>query len=136
MRDIAEDIGHDRVAAVVDRFYSRIQEHPTLAGPFGAVEDWPRHKELLTHFWWASLGGERYLKHNYEVPRKHAEAGFTPELLNDWLALFSETLIEALPPELAEGWLARARAIGQSLVYLYNFQQNGRGPEKRLFTPA
>lgn len=136
MRDIAEAVGHDRVAAVVDRFYDRIQQHPSLAQPFLRVQDWPEHKALLTHFWWATLGGQRYLQHNYEVPRKHAEAGFTPELLTEWLALFAEVVEAELPPELAEGWLARARNIGQSLTWLFHHQQNGQTPSPKLYTPA
>lgn len=136
MRDIAEDIGHEWVALVVDRFYERVRHHPTLAAPFARVEDWPHHKALLTHFWWASLGGERYLKHNYEVPRRHAEAGFTPALLQDWLMLFRATLEAELPPELAAGWLDRARRIGESLTWLYESEQKGQKPSPALYHPA
>ncbi len=134
MQDIAEAIGRDRVAAVVDRFYNRIQQHPTLAAPFRIVQDWPQHKEYLAHFWWVSLGGQRYMTYGYRVAEKHAEAGFTPALLVDWLALFETVVQEELPPELAAGWLERAQKIGESLRYMYNFQQNSNGrPGPRLY---
>lgn len=118
MRDIAHDIGRDRVAAVVATFYSRVRQHATLAGPFARVHDWPHHLEILTHFWWVSLGGERYLDYSYQVPAKHAEAGFTP-------ALFQDTLLAELPPEQAVPWIERARKIGTSLNLLYELGHFG-----------
>ena len=137
MQDIADQIGQARVAAVVDAFYNRIQHHPTLAAPFAVVDDWPEHKAILTHFWWVSLGGARYLQYPYAVARKHLEAGFTPALLKDWLALFAKVVTAELPPELAEGWLERARKIGESLTYMVEFQQKqGRTPTKPLSRPA
>jgi hemoglobin len=137
MQDIADAIGQERIAAVVDHFYERIQRHPTLAAPFAGVHDWPAHKAILTHFWWVSLGGKRYLQYPYAVARKHIEAGFTAALLTDWLALFAEVIEADLPPELAQGWLERARKIGESLTYMVEFQQKqGGDPAGRLSQPA
>src|SRR5687767_14640540 len=51
MRDIATDIGLDKVKAVIGDFYDRVQEHPALARPFGIVDDWREHKAHLSHFW-------------------------------------------------------------------------------------
>jgi hemoglobin len=119
MRDIAHDIGRDRVAEVVAAFYSQVRQHPTLSVPFARVQDWPHHLEILTHFWWVTLGGERYLDYSYQVPSKHAEAGFTPELLLDWLALFRQTLEAHLPIAQADAWFARAEKIGTSLKMLH-----------------
>lgn len=119
MRDIAHEIGRDRIAEVVAAFYSAVRQHPTLSVPFARVHDWPAHLEILTHFWWVTLGGERYLDYSYQVPAKHAEAGFTPELLQDWLALFQTTLTSHLPPDQAVPWIERARKIGTSLNLLH-----------------
>lgn len=119
MRDIAHDIGRDRVAETVTAFYSQVRQHETLSVPFARVHDWPHHLEILTHFWWVTLGGERYLDYSYQVPAKHAEAGFTPELLVDWLALFRTTLDAHLPVEQADAWFARAERIGRSLNLLH-----------------
>lgn len=139
MQDIAEDIGRDRVARVVDVFYDRIQQHPTLAEPFRRVHDWPAHKAILTHFWWVTLGGKRYLDYPYMVARKHEEAGFTPALLADWLALFRRTVRELLPEDnLAGGWIARAERIGESLTHMHAVAQRGTlaGGNPTLFKPA
>lgn len=125
MRDIAHELGHDRVAEVVAAFYAQVRQHPTLSIPFARVQDWPHHLEILTHFWWVTLGGERSLDYNYQVPAKHAEAGFTPELLVDWLALFRKTLHEHLTAEQADAWFARAERIGTSLNMLHELGHMG-----------
>jgi hemoglobin len=137
MQDIADQIGQARVAAVVDAFYSQVQHHSTLAAPFAVVDNWPGHKAILTHFWWVSLGGKRYSQYPYAVARKHIEAGFTTALLADWLALFAEVISAELPPDLAAGWLERARKIGESLTYMVAFQQKqGTGPALPPARPA
>lgn len=139
MQDIAHEIGHEQVAAVVDLFYNRIQEHPTLAAPFKMVDDWVAHKAILTHFWWGTLGGERYLDYSYRVAWKHEEAGFTPALLVEWLALFRQTIHESVADQrLANGWIERAERIGESLTYMHEISQRG-GIARRstpLFKPA
>ena len=112
---LAERIGHGGIAAVVDVFYTRIQAHPALAGPFGVVEDWPGHKVRLTHFWWVLLGGDPYLEAEYSVPMKHFKAGFTDALLEDWLELFGETQRELLPADQADDWLHMAVGMGTNL---------------------
>ncbi|HTH94065.1 MAG TPA: group III truncated hemoglobin [Rhodocyclaceae bacterium] len=119
MRDIANDIGRERIAQTVTAFYAQVRQHPTLSIPFARVDDWPHHLEVLIQFWWVSLGGERYLGYDYQVPAKHAAAGFTPELLVDWLALFKQTLESHLPADLAAAWYARAERIGNSLRMLH-----------------
>lgn len=117
-RKTVEAIGHDAIERVVDDFYNRIQQHPTLAAPFRQVEDWPEHKARLTHFWWISLGGKRYRDDQYRVAPVHMSLGITHELVDDWLALFEATLHDHLSDELAEAWLDRARNMGRSIRLL------------------
>ena len=119
MQNIAEDITLARVADTVADFYAQVRQHPTLAQPFGRITDWPTHLEHLTHFWWVTLGGQRYLSYRYNVPERHAAAGFTPQLLADWLALFRQVLVAHLPLDLADAWFERATRIGQSLTLMY-----------------
>lgn len=136
MQDIAELIGKEGVARVVQAFYARVRQHPTLQEPFARVHDWPEHEAILTHFWWVSLGGQRYLDYPYAVARKHMAAGFTPELLVDWLALFRDTVSAELPAEQAAGWIKRAELIGESLVHMHGVQSRGGLIDPRLFKPA
>ena len=128
MQDIAHTLGRDAVERVVSDFYDRVQGHETLSVPFGAVHDWPEHKIHLTHFWWVTLGGKPYRDKPYQVAQKHAAAGFTPELLADWLALFRTTLARHLSEDLAEQWYARALRIGRSLTFMHEFQRGQRIP--------
>lgn len=113
---LAEQIGKDRISAVVDRFYNLIQAHPNLSVPFQRVHDWPLHKERIAYFWWVSLGGQRHGDHSFAVVPKHWRAGFSEMLLADWKALFAEVVSSVLPPELAAAWMERVERIGASLV--------------------
>ncbi|HEY9100919.1 group III truncated hemoglobin [Chitinimonas sp.] len=119
MRNIASEIGMEQVKAVVHDFYARVRAHSALATAFAKVADWSAHEEHLTHFWWVTLGGQRYLDYRYDVATRHAEAGFTPDLLVDWLALFRTTLDDHIAAELAEGWLQRAERIAESLRLMH-----------------
>ncbi|WP_018152763.1 group III truncated hemoglobin [Leeia oryzae] len=121
MQDIATDIGRPQIEAVIDRFYDAIRAHPTLATPFAIVDDWTQHKALLTHFWWVSLGGERYMSYDYQVAAKHLHVGFTPELLEEWLTLFRNTIETHVEATYAALWIKRAELIGESLRLMHQF---------------
>ena len=123
MHDIATDVGLEKVKAVIGDFYDRVREHPTLARPFEIVDDWEEHKAHLSHFWWVTLGGRPYRNKPYQVADKHALAGFTPELLVDWLSLFRVTLNRHLPADTAEQWFARAANIGRSLTLMHEVRR-------------
>lgn len=116
MPSIAEQIGQPRIFAVVDRFYDRIQSHPTLSIPFQRVQDWPRHKERIAYFWWVSLGGDRTRDFTFAVAPKHWQAGFNEMLLGDWKTLFREVVSSTLPSDLAAAWMERVDHVGASLV--------------------
>lgn len=113
---LAPEIGWERIAGVVDAFYDQVTLHPSLRRPFSVVEDWPRHKERLTYFWWIVLGGEKFRREMYEPVPKHFRAGFNEILLSDWLALFEQTVRQVVPDALADAWVERARQVGASLV--------------------
>jgi len=131
MTPIADEIGRERVAVVVARFYRRVRAHPTLAEPFARVTDWAEHEAKLTHFWWTTLGGARYRDEELAVGRAHRDVGVTPALLTDWLGLFRATLAEEpLADELLLGWLERAERIGQSLLYLAQFTAEQRAARR------
>ena len=122
MQDVAQEIGFDKVSAVVSDFYDAVQRHGTLSAPFAVVQHWPEHKVHLAHFWWVTLGGKPFRDKPYRVADKHAAAGFTPDLLVDWLALFREVLAQHLSPALAQQWYARAAHIGRSLNLMHEYR--------------
>lgn len=117
-RDTHVGIGLETIRQVVDDFYTRIQCHPTLAEPFMRVKDWPEHKARLSHFWWISLGGERYRDDRYRIAATHLPVGITDALVDDWLALFRATLDDYLEPDLAAHWYQRAEHMGRSIRML------------------
>ncbi|MCE7033552.1 group III truncated hemoglobin [Lysobacter sp. GX 14042] len=104
----------DQIATLVDRFYDRIQVHPTLGPVFNAaVDDWPEHKRLLTSFWASvALGAGSYRGNPMAKHRGHPiEYGH----FDEWLELWLQTCHELLSPEDAGRMHAYATRIGRSL---------------------
>ena len=112
---LAKRIGNQAINAVVNEFYNLIQTHPSLAKPFGSVEDWSEHKKRIAEFWWAALGGQPTESYKYNPVAKHFAAGFNHALLQDWKTLFKEVLDRHLSQELAAQWFDRVELIGSNL---------------------
>lgn len=112
---LAEHIGHQQVFTVVNEFYDLIQIHPTLAKPFGAVDNWDEHKKKIADFWWTALGGQPTKSYQYNPVAKHFAAGFTYDLLQDWKSLFKKVLEKHLTSPLAAQWFERVELIGGNL---------------------
>lgn len=106
-RDLHALIGRDGIARVINRFYDAVPRHPTLAPYFQHVTDWDEVKAHLAHFWWIDMGGERYRPDIYNPTDVHRHFKVPPELVDDWLALFTEIVRDELPAEHADGWLKR-----------------------------
>ncbi len=112
-------IGLHAIRAVVVDFYGRVQEHPRLAGPFSVVGDWDLHVERLVHYWWTVMGGLPYSDFRYALGDRHAPLGLTHALVDDWLELFQQTLLDHVDPELASRWHGLAMGIGESLRLMF-----------------
>jgi len=113
---LADRLGRSTVHTVINDFYNQIQKHPTLAGPFSSVHDWPTHKEKISDFWWVVLGGKPQASYKYDPVGKHFMAGFSASLLEDWKQLFRKTLLLHLDQELADEWFSRVQMIGENLL--------------------
>ena len=117
-REAAARAGIDEalVSELVELFYQRVREHPTLGPIFDAhVTDWPKHLGRMKSFWEAiAIESGRYhgnpmLKHAAlpEARRGH---------FADWLALWRETVAELAPSEqVATFFTSRADRISESL---------------------
>lgn len=104
------------IVRLVDRFYDRVQRHPTLGPVFNpAVHDWDEHKATLVAFWSSiTLKTGQYRGNPMARHRPHPiEAGH----FDDWLALWKETAHEVLPAEHAALFDEHARRIARSLIY-------------------
>ena len=130
-REAAERVGIDEalVSDLVERFYQRVREHPTLGTVFDAhVADWPKHLGRMKSFWEAiAIESGRYhgnpmLKHAAlpEARRGH---------FADWLALWRETVNELAPSEqVANFFTARADRISESLQMGIAIHRDGQAP--------
>lgn len=105
-----------QIAALVDRFYDRIQVHPTLGPIFNAfVHDWPAHKQLLTLFWCSVI--LRAGSYRGNPMAAHFNRGIDTRHFVEWLALWRETADEVLAPQQAALVHEYAQRIGRSLRY-------------------
>ncbi|MDE1150092.1 MAG: group III truncated hemoglobin [Azospirillaceae bacterium] len=109
------------LATLVSRFYARVRQDPDLGPVFNrAITDWDQHLETLTAFWSAlmlppeRLAGPRYKGNPMAAHLKHLQR-LTPAMFDRWLALWSQTTAEVLPPEAAADALAKAARIATSL---------------------
>jgi hemoglobin len=119
LEPLCEKITLPVIRVVVDDFYTRIQKHPTLAEPFSIVKDWDLHKDRLVHYWWTVSGGLPYKDYRYALGDKHAPVGVTNPLVDDWLALFHETMLDHMDADLAKRWHGMAAGIGESLRLMF-----------------
>ncbi len=107
---------HADIERLVDRFYERVQAHPTLGPVFNpVVDDWAVHKRTLVAFWSSiALGTRSYRGNPMAAHRGHpiAEAHFA-----DWLALWSEVAHAQLSPTHALELIEHATRIARSLRY-------------------
>src|SRR5665213_750060 len=77
------------IAALVDRFYEKARQDPTL-GPIFAdgVHDWDTHLATMRDFWSAvMLTSGRYKGNPFAAHLRH---NLRPEFFTTWLALFAE----------------------------------------------
>lgn len=112
-RQLHDTLGKEVIQTVINSFYDRIKEHPSLGSYFSAVKDWDELKARIGHFWWIDLGGERYREDIYNPHAVHRYLKIPPILIDDWLLLFSTNLYEHLPKELAAIWFARATKMAE-----------------------
>ena len=114
METVSVDEG--ALPALLDRFYDRVRRDPDLGPVFdGAVGDWPAHLEKLAAFWSSiMLTSGRYKGNPVGAHLRHS-ARVTPEMFDRWLALWTRTTDEMLPPTHAAAMQTKARRIAESL---------------------
>ncbi|MBS0432556.1 MAG: group III truncated hemoglobin [Proteobacteria bacterium] len=108
-------IDEARLALLVDRFYDKVSADPMLGPVFNPiVEDWGRHKLLMTSFW--STVVLRSGKYRGNPLAKHQPLGLQAAHFERWLMLWRETTREVLPdPESAALVIGYAERIGYGM---------------------
>lgn len=106
------------VAALVDRFYDRVRETPSLAPVFDARIEagaWPEHLSKMRAFWSTVLLGSGRYRGN-PMTTHQAIADITREHFADWLGLFEVVVGELFAEDVARAIVQRARRMGDSLT--------------------
>ncbi|MEN3976830.1 DUF1971 domain-containing protein [Emcibacter sp. SYSU 3D8] len=111
-----------QLGELVDRFYARVRADELIGPVFNnAVGNWPDHLEKLTRFWSSvMLRSGTYSGNPAAEHIKHAGT-ITPEMFDRWLALWTQTTTELLPPAHALELQRMASRIAESLKSAIKF---------------
>jgi hemoglobin len=106
------------VDLLVETFYGRVLEHPTLGAVFDARLSgrWPEHMARMKQFW-AAVAFKNGGYGGKPVQAHLGVKGMSAELFPQWLALFSATLDDIAPSPQAHSWfMETAERIAKSLT--------------------
>ena len=106
------------ISSIIKAFYDRVRLDPVLGPVFNeAVDDWPDHLDRLEDFWSSMLSSSgRYKGNPVAVHKMHASI-MQPAMLARWLELWILTTDQLAPRETAFIMQAKARRIGERLMY-------------------
>ena len=114
-----DQIDEAALARLIPAFYDRVRTDAEIGPLFNeAVEDWPAHLEKLVAFWSSvMLTTGRYKAH------------ITPAMFDRWLAIWTATTDELMPPAAAAALQAKAARIAESLqlALFFRLDDPGRG---------
>jgi hemoglobin len=116
MAAIGVDAGF--VDLLVETFYGRVLNHPTLGPVFDArlTGRWPEHMARMKQFW-AAIAFKNGGYGGKPVQAHLGVKGLSAELFPQWLALFSATLDDIAPTQQAHSWfMETAERIAKSLT--------------------
>ena len=116
MAEIGVDAGF--IDLLVETFYGRVLEHPTLGPVFDARLDgrWPEHMARMKQFW-AAVAFKNGGYGGKPVQAHLGVKGMSAELFPQWLTLFSATLEDIAPSKEAHDWfMETAQRIARSLT--------------------
>jgi hemoglobin len=107
------EIIEQEISTLVDTFYAKVRLDPEIGPIFNAiVGDWPHHLATLKDFWsTVLLTTGRY---KGDPMMRHLQLPLDPDHFTRWLALFSETATEVLPPEQAAIVIAKSERIAEN----------------------
>lgn len=118
-------LDEEGLQTLVDTFYARIRADSELGPIFkDAIHDWPEHLGKLTAFWSSvMLTSGRYKGQPVPAHMKHRDR-ITPALFERWLALWTDTTNDLMPPVGAAALQAKAARIAESLQLAMFFRLN------------
>lgn len=106
-------ITESEISTLVDTFYAKVRLDPDIGPIFNTIiSDWPHHLALLKDFWsTVLLTTGRY---KGDPMMKHLQLSLDPQHFERWLALFSQTAHEVLPPTHAVTVIAKSHRIADN----------------------
>ena len=113
---LCEQIGRERLVAVINAFYDRLMADAILGHHFRALGDLEAHKTRIVDFWWIGMGGESDDPPMIDMIGKHRFLRISRSEINRWLGVFTECVRAELPEELAAQWIYLAEGIGRKLT--------------------
>lgn len=115
MEKPANTPSYDEIRSVVQSFYIKLMKHPDLGVFFDHIDDFAEHEKRIVDFWWMSMGGKLEQPPKIDMIGKHFPLGIKESHLQQWLALFSETLGENLDQAKAVFWMDKVMTIAARL---------------------
>ena len=115
LQPLCDKIGRVRIEQVVHAFYARGRAHPALQPHFARIADFDEHEARIVEFWWMAMGGRSRRPPVHDMVGRHRALGLGEEDFSNWLELFSDTLHDILPADLAGQWLTMAQGIAARL---------------------
>jgi len=106
---------YDEIRRVVQAFYKKVLHHPKLGHFFSHIDDFAEHEQRIVDFWWMSMGGKLDEPPKIDMIGKHFPLGIQESDLQQWLALFSETLKEQLGGPQGLLWMDKVLLIAARL---------------------
>jgi len=106
---------YDEIRTVVRAFYEKLMQHPELGAFFTHIDNFEEHEQRIVDFWWMSMGGKLEQPPKIDMIGKHFPLGIKAKDLEQWLALFSETLGENLEDAKAVVWMDKVMTIAARL---------------------
>lgn len=105
-----------QLTTLVHSFYGKVREDEVLGPVFDdAISDWPHHLGKMVDFWSSvMLSTGRYKGNPMMMHLKHV-ARIRSEMFDRWLGLWRETAGEVLDETGADGVIAKAERIAESL---------------------
>ncbi len=129
-----DTVTEDNIAELVDSFYSRIRDDPSLGPIFADAigANWGPHLDKMRRFWSSVVLATRTYKGNpmithLQLPR------LTANHFGSWLRLWGETVTGIYSEDLARFLIERAQMIGERLLYAissYHESRIGRPPKQ------
>jgi hemoglobin len=108
-----QKLTEQEIGTLVDTFYARVRLDEDIGPIFTAiVSDWPHHLATLKDFWsTVLLTTGRY---KGDPMMTHLQLPLDPSHFERWLALFTETANEVLPPSHAAIVIEKSHRIAQN----------------------